>query len=372
LKALLTVDSVLKNIDQPLGEEDFLEPLELLLSDLKNEANLNTFGSIGIRQNIINKLQERAKLYALVNQESLPPPSMPLVITGLPRSGTTFLLDLLHCDSGHRGPLTWEIFHPLPLATTKRQIKSRIRRTNFDLRMIRTAVPDFDIMHPLHAELPEECQLITTFDLRSINYAYMARVPNYENYIKTCNFSSAMLWHSRFLRALEKNNKPDTWLLKDPWHIQHIPEFLSTYPKACFVFIHRNPTEVIPSISSLSAHLRFGFSKHVDKNEIGLNSVSFWSHAMEKCLLDRAQIPENQRFDIHFADLVSDPMRQVRQMYSHFGLELTEENKDNMHHFLTEAAANKALSHKYTLEEFGLTEKQVGEGFKEYTTQFDL
>jgi hypothetical protein len=100
LKALLTVDSVLKNINQPLGEEDFLEPLELLLSDLKNEANLNTFGSIGIRQNIINKLQERAKLYALVNQESLPPPSMPLVITGLPRSGTTFLLDLLHCDSG--------------------------------------------------------------------------------------------------------------------------------------------------------------------------------------------------------------------------------------------------------------------------------
>ncbi len=93
---------------------------------------------------------------------------------------------------------------------------------------------------------------------------------------------------------------------------------------------------------------------------------------MEKCLMDRTQIPENQIFDIHFADLVSDSMRQVRQMYSHFGLELTEENKDNMHHFLTEAAANKALSHKYTLEEFGLTEKQVGEGFKEYTTQFDL
>ena len=95
MKALLTVDSVLKKINQSLGEGDFLEPLELLLSDLKNEASLNVFGSLGIRQNIINKLQERAKLYAFVNQESLPPPSMPLVITGLPRSGTTFLLNLL-------------------------------------------------------------------------------------------------------------------------------------------------------------------------------------------------------------------------------------------------------------------------------------
>jgi len=93
---------------------------------------------------------------------------------------------------------------------------------------------------------------------------------------------------------------------------------------------------------------------------------------MEKCLMDRAQIPENQIFDINFADLVSNPMRQVRLMYSHFGLEFAEENKNNMHHFLTEAAANKTLSHKYTLEEFGLTEKQVREGFKEYTTQFDL
>jgi len=93
---------------------------------------------------------------------------------------------------------------------------------------------------------------------------------------------------------------------------------------------------------------------------------------MEKCLIDRSQIPENQIFDINFDDLVSDPMRQVRLMYSHFGLELTEENKDNMHHFLTETTANKTPSHQYTLEEFGLTEKQVRERFKEYITQFDL
>ena len=372
MKALLTLDSVLKTINQPLGEEDFLEPLELFLNDLKNEASLNTFGSIGIRQNIINKLQTRAKLYALVNQESLPPPSMPLVITGLPRSGTTFLLDLLHCDTRYRGPLAWEIFYPLPLATTKKQTRARIRRTNFDFRMIKVAVPNFDSIHPLHAEHPEECQLITSLDLRSIHFAYMARVPNYENYIKTCNFSSAMLWHSRFLSALERNNKPDTWLLKDPWHIQHIPEFLSAYPKACFVFTHRNPIEAIPSISSLSAGIRFGLSNHVDKNEIGLNSVSFWSHAMEKYLMDRSQIPENQIFDINFTDLVSDPMRQMRLMYSHFGLELTEENQDHMDRFLTESVTNKTPPHKYTLEEFGLTEKQVRERFKEYITEFDL
>ena len=93
---------------------------------------------------------------------------------------------------------------------------------------------------------------------------------------------------------------------------------------------------------------------------------------MEKYLMDRSQIPENQIFDINFADLVSDPMRQVRLMYSHFGLELTEENQDHMDRFFTESVTNKTPPHKYTLEEFGLTDKQVRERFKEYITEFDL
>lgn len=100
--------------------------------------------------------------------------------------------------------------------------------------------------------------------------------------------------------------------------------------------------------------------------------MDYWGHAIEKNLMDRAQIPDNRIFDVHFTDFISAPMEQIKRMYAHFGFELNRENEENMHNFLAQEAANKTPSHTYALEEFGLKEKQVRERFKEYTTQFDL
>ena len=250
--------------------------------------------------------------------------------------------------------------------------KARILKTNAQLAIIKSLVPDLNDLHPLNASLPEECQQITTISLRSIAYALMARTPNYKKYLKTCDFSSAMLWHARFLQVLEQTNTPIRWLLKDPTHVHHIPELLSAYPGAYFVFIHRNPTTTIPSICSLSAKITSALSTHADKEEIGESLLDYWVHAIEKGLEDRTSIPDNRIFDIQFTDFISDPLEQIRRMYAHFGFELNQSNEENMHNFLAADAANKKSSHKYTLEEFGLKEKQVRERFKEYTTQFDL
>jgi hypothetical protein len=258
------------------------------------------------------------------------------------------------------------------LAQNEKTKKERKRKTNTQLSIIKFLVPGINDIHPLDANLPEECQQITTICLRSIAYALMARAPNYKKYLKTCDFSSAILWHSRFLQLLEQTNKPIRWLLKDPTHIHHIPELLSAYPDAYFVFIHRNPAATIPSICSLSSKITSALSTRTDKEEIGESLLDYWSYAMEKNLMDRVQIPDNRIFDIHFTDFISDPMEQIKRMYVHFGFELNRENEENMQKLLAHEAANKTPSHKYTLEEFGLKEKQVRERFKEYTTQFDL
>ena len=372
MNSLLTVESVLKPIKKSLGEEDYREPLEILLQDLSEESNLQPHGYLGMRQNIISRLKVRADLNEIVTNKSLPAPAAPVIVSGLPRSGTTFLFDLLDADSNQRSPLTWEIFNPLPLAKNEATKKARILKTNAQLAIIKSLVPDLNDLHPLNASLPEECQQITTISLRSIAYALMARTPNYKKYLKTCDFSSAMLWHARFLQVLEQTNTPIRWLLKDPTHVHHIPELLSAYPGAYFVFIHRNPTTTIPSICSLSAKITSALSTHADKEEIGESLLDYWAHAIEKGLEDRAEIPDNRIFDIQFRDFISDPMEQIRRMYAHFGFELNQSNEENMHNFLTADAANKKSSHTYTLEEFGLKEKQIRERFKEYTTQFDL
>ena len=111
-------------------------------------------------------------------------------------------------------------------------------------------------------------------------------------YLKTCDFAPAMVWHSRFLQVMEQTNKPTRWLLKDPTHVHHIPELLSAYPGAYFVFIHRNPTATIPSLCSLSSKITSALSTRADKEEIGENLLDYWGCAIEKNLMDRAQIPE--------------------------------------------------------------------------------
>ena len=372
MNSLLTIESVLKPIKKSLGEEDYREPLEILLRDLSEESNLLPHGYLGMRTNIINRLKVRADLYEVIKNQELPPPATPIIVAGLPRSGTTFLFDLLHADSTYRSPLTWEIFYPLPLAQNEKTKKERKRKTNTQLSIIKFLVPDLNDIHPLDASLPEECQQITTICLRSIAYALMARTPNYKKYLKTCDFSSALLWHTRFLQVLEQTNKPIRWLLKDPTHIHHIPELLSAYPGAYFVFIHRDPTASIPSICSLSSKITSALSTRADKEEIGKSLLDYWGHAIEKNLVDRAQIPDNRIFDVHFTDFISDPMEQIKQMYAHFGFEINQENEENMNNFLVQETANKTPSHNYILEEFGLKAKQVRERFKEYTTQFDL
>ena len=372
MNSLLTVESVLKKIKQSLGEDDYREPLDILLRDLSEESNLQPHGYLGIRQNIIGRLKVRANINEITTNKLLPPPATPIIVSGLPRSGTTLLFDLLDTDKNQRSPLTWEIFNPLPLAKNEATKKAKMLKTNAQLAIIKSLVPDANDLHPLHANHPEECQQITSISMRSIAYLYMARVPNYGNYLQSCNFDPAMLWHERFLQVLEQTNTPNRWLLKDPTHVHHIPELLSTYPDAYFVFIHRNPTKTIPSICSLSSKITSAFSKHVDKKEIGRNLLDYWGHAIEKGVEDRVEIPNNRIFDIQFTDFISNPMEQIRRIYAHFGFELNQPNEENMQNFLVDDAVNKKSGHKYTLEEFGLTEKQVGERFKKYTTQFDL
>ena len=361
-----TVQKMLGSLDGQLGEDDYTEPLSILIDSANKNNTFNLFGSIAFKNQLKDRLKVRREIYKIVKDKNLPTPADPIFVTGLPRSGTTFLFNLLALDSNHRSPLYWEIMNPVPLAKTLLQRKWRKNKINFQLKFARTIIPKLRAMHHIRGETPEECMLIATMNVRSIVFLCMADVPEYAEYLKNCSFESVFLWHKRFFQVLELTDRPKRWLLKDPSHIGHIPEILSAYPNAKFINIHRDPLESIGSFCSLTKNVRLGFTKSVNKKRIGKMVLGFWKHKVNKGIADKKVLHSDQIANISYSKFINNPIRTIKEAYAKIDLDMNIETENRMREYLKIQKKIKKQKHIYTLEEFKLTPNIIKESFKDY------
>lgn len=368
----VTVNKMLGNLEGQLGEDDYTEPLNILINSANKNNIFNLFGSVAFNNQLKDRLMVRKDLFKLVNKMNPPEPADPIFVTGLPRSGTTFLFNLLGLDDNHRSPLYWEIMAPLPLAKKNNQKVWRERKINLELKFARTIIPKLRAMHHIRAQTPEECELIATMNVRSFVYMCMADVPEYIEYLKDCSFDSVFLWHKRFLQMLELTGRPNRWLLKDPSHIGHIPEILSAYPNAKFINIHRNPIESVASFCSLTKNIRSAFSKNVNSHNIGKTVLDFWQHNLNKGIVHRKELESDQIVDVGYSEFIKSPINVIKNIYSTFGLDINIETENKMEEYLRKQKKIKKGKHTYSLEEFGLNEKIVNDHFQNYMMNFEF
>ena len=356
----LKVSDILNSIKGDLGEKDYLESLEVLVRSLNTEANLSYLGSLGAKFQIKNHLQTRAKIFDYVSSHELKQPSSPIFVIGLPRSGTTHLFNLLSQDSAHRSALFWEIMYPFPLSK-KGSFSQRMKLFKADVVFYfkNKFTPGLDDLHYIESTSPEECLLIKTLSLRSMVYVYMANIPTYQDYIQKADFSPAFEWHKRFLQCLEVEDKPERWLLKDPCHLEHIPEILETYPDAKFIYINRDPSETIPSICSLTATVRSGFTDSVDTNLIGRQTLEFWKNVLNKYSNAKVGIDPSKLITVSYEDLIIDPIGMAKSIYNQFNLELDTKTENSMLDYLTKSTGGYKKKHDYSPEDFGLTKELI-------------
>ena len=372
VKQQFTIKSMLRGLNGKLGEEDYLEPLEILIHSLNKNNKFNQFGKIAFNHQLKNRLKVRRDLEQLHLNNSFSEPSDPVFVIGLPRSGTTFLFNLLSLDVAHRSPLYWEIMSPLPITKNEKEEYKRERKINRELKLAKTLIPKLRAMHTIRANTPEECEQIATMNVRSFVYMCMADVPEYIDYLKYCSFDSVFMWHKRFFQALEVNGKPERWLLKDPSHIGHLPEILKTYPNAKFIHIHRDPTDSVGSFCSLTKNVRSAFSRKVNTNDIGKTVIDFWNHNLNKGMEDRRQLSSNQIIDINYHDFIQSPLNQIKNVYLQLGFDMTIETENNIESYLSQNQGNTKSDHQYSLDEFGLDKKIIKDQFRDYMLNYDF
>ena len=360
------------------GEDDFRQPLQILLESLEGEARLSLMGRMIARADLLRTLQNRLGMVDLLKRHpeiEEQPIERPMFVVGPPRSGTTIFHDLLAMDPDNRVPLSWEASYPLPPPETATYGSDpRIARVQKDLDRVDSLLPEFKTMHPMGAERAQECVSLVSHDFTSMIYYVQFNVPTYDSWVCNNTMQSAFKWHRRFLQILQWKCPGVRWALKSPQHMWHLEHVHREYPDALCVQTHRDPVKTVISMSNLAATLQTLGSDYADLPTVAAYYAGALAQGYNNTVAYRqsGKLPESQVVDLYFRDFMQDQVGTVRRAYEHFGLSLSATAAGKMQGFLDNNPADKHGKHLYELADTGLDLDKLREMFAIYETHFNI
>jgi hypothetical protein len=357
------------------GATPFAEALEILLRSCREEADLSVFGRLALRWDSLRFLSNLLRLHE--EERAAPeildlPIERPILIAGLPRSGTTFLHSLLAEDPANLVPRVWQTIHPYPTKSTGAD--RRRRQVARQLRLFAWLAPEFRRLHPIAADSPQECSEITAHVFASLRFDTTYRVPSYRHWLDGRGHEDAYRFHRRFLQHLQHQaGGAGRWVLKCPDHIFALAAIRRVYPDARIVFVHRDPLAVLLSVARLTGVLRRPFARHVDKIEIGRADSDRWLMATALMIAAAEQQPFAEPIlNVHYADLVHDPLGTVAAIYRHFGFGLSPPAGDRIRRLVANKPDGGYGARRYRFAEHGLDAGRERERFAHYVAHFAI
>lgn len=350
------------------GDEAYRAGLDALVASLRGEAQLSELGTIALETQITRALTNRLRVnewHRTRPELAAAPIERPLIVVGLPRTGTTLLSYLLDCDPAHRSLLRWESLDLVPPAdAASLRNDPRVAQAAADEEALHALNPQFRSMHYEAPDGPTECVTVLAQDFRSLLWETVANVPSYSEWLLAADHRSAYAHHRRCLQVLQ-SRAPGRWSLKTPHHCLALPELFAEYPDACIVMTHRDPVAVSASVISLVRSLSGTFSDadHVDY------LVRHWPdllvEAVRRVTEHRAAHPEQDAawFDLPYDDLVADPVGSGARIYEHFGDELTGVTRARLEEYVRAHPQGEHGRHRYSIDEFGIDAGALRERF---------
>jgi len=382
LRRPLDADNLLTRAQQSAGLSDFgdisfVDPLRRFLASCNDEASLSLVGRMATQWDVLRFLTNLLQFHDV---ESRDPDirnqtiERPIFITGLPRSGTTFLHRLLMEDPGNRAPRVWETIYPYPLPNpARRGLDARASRVARQLRTFEMLAPEFRGLHPLDANSPQECSEITAHVFRSLRFDTTYRVPAYRRWLDGAGHLPAYEFHKRFLQHLQHQEPDGRWVVKCPEHLFALDAIRAVYPDARLVFVHRDPVKVLLSVAKLTEVLRRPFTRRIDRREIGVQESCRWLDGAAQMIAagDNAGLPEPIHH-VQYKDLVVDPLGTVMALYRHFGLMLAPAAGEAIRQYARARPNGGYGPRAYRFEDHGLDSGAEREKFRSYMQRFGI
>lgn len=360
---------------QDYGGGGFRQRLEETVESV-SLVDWNALGRFGVRYMLHWQLANRLRIVELLRQRpdvERIPIERPIIITGLFRTGTTYLHNVLAGDPDSRVGRLWELTYPVgrkrdPLGDKRwRYLRGRVVVGMDDIM-----IPDQAEAHRVTVDSFEEDFFLLENDMAILKLCVGLGDFGYARRMLRWDMTEPYQWHKRQLQALWAQRSGARWLLKCPWHLWNLEALLSVYPDALVIHTHRDPVEAIGSQCSLSARIASKFQRALDLEEVGDFWLEYSRAGVDRGLEARRSLPASQVCDVWLGDLRRDPMGIVEAIYQHFDLPLTEPTAQSIRKRIAEEPTAQLGPHDYDVRDYGLTYESIRRRFADYVQRFEL
>lgn len=352
------------------GDDGYREGLGVLLASARRSPRLEAVAgrlSSIVVDTLASRLSSQAGWNAHPEVLENPVPA-PLVITGLPRSGTTLLHFLMSLDPQFQWTPRWVGEAPLVRPPQEEwESHPQYKAVHDRLEALFTANPGLRTAHEMGAGLADECITVMVQSFVSNMFISMLPLREYREWFFQADETPSYRRYKDNLRLMGARTPDRTWLLKNPSHTLGMEPLLTTFPDARVIVLHRNPVETIASGASLT----YRNADFWEKTEVGPIRLDVYSRAVKRMAEARERHP-GHCLDVGYRDLIADPLGTVRRIYAHYGLQMSEETSEAMRAWLAANPQGKHGKHSYSSEEFGISDNDVRNAFSSYIAEYDL
>lgn len=341
------------------GDDDWREPYRVLIDAINNEAELNLFGRLMTRSDVLLWLQARLGIEAAyrehpeIDDEVI---DAPVFVTGLPRSGTSILFEILARDPQFGSVRNWEMVFPYPPPEQATyETDPRIARADHLITQLARVTPTYATMHEMGANIPNECILAHSPTFRTEYFNALFQIPSYFAYLMQVDMVPVYAYYKRMLKMLQWKNPRRHWLLKAPSHLGNLPTIFNVFPDARVIFTHRDPIKAFASNTNL---LGTFYWMRSDKAFDASAFESLLSHdgvaARLETVIDwveRGAIPREQVYNWQYADLIQRPIEAIRTLYAKNDMEFSAQAEANMRAYMAAKPQGKFGAHTYSVGE---------------------
>lgn len=353
------------------GDDAFRERLDVLCRALREEAALSPVGVVSMFGGLVTSLRNRLRIQDLLKRHPEihdEPLDRPIIIGGLPRTGTTHLHNLMAADPALRSLPYWESLEPVT-----EDVAGAKERTAQGLVVSDLVMPHFKRMHEMTVDhVHEEIQLLA-IDVSTMLFETYGIMPSWRDYYLSHDQTPSYEYLRTVLKVLQwQRGGRRRWVLKSPQHLEQLPVLRRVFPDATYVLCHRDPVAVTVSMATMSAYTARMTKQSPDPHAIG----RYWADAVERllaaCVRDRDVLPDDQTIDVRFHEFMADDMAMVERVYEVAEQPLDDSVRAAMAAFLVANPRGKHGTVVYDMAVLGLDPDERRRALQSYVDRFGV